>query len=202
MVKIWVVCNYWNLLTICKIISIYWGGKAIKSNKEVRNRVNEQIKVPEVRLINQEGKQLGVLGIREAQKMAEEVSLDLVEIQPNTDPPVVRIMDYGKFLFKQSKDRAVAKKKQKKVKIKEIKFRVATDDNDYGIKLQNIRKFLAEGDKVKVTVWFKGREVSHHELGLELLVKIRDDLLDSGKVEQFPNRLEGKQMVMVVTPKK
>lgn len=190
------------MLAICRIVSTYWGEKVIKSNKEVRNRVNEQIKVPQVRVINQDGKQLGVLGIQEAQKMADEVSLDLVEIQPNTDPPVVRIMDYGKFLFKQSKDRAVAKKKQKKIKIKEIKFRVTTDDNDYSIKLQNIRKFLAEGDKVKVTVWFKGREVSHHELGLDLLVKIRDDLLDSGKVEQFPHRLEGKQMVMVVTPKK
>lgn len=168
----------------------------------MRNRVNEQIKVPEVRVIDQEGKQLGVISIREAQQLADEVSLDLVEIQPNTSPPVVRIMDYGKFLFKQSKDKAVAKKKQKKVKIKEIKFRVSTDSNDYNIKLQNICKFLAEGDKVKVTVWFKGREVSHHELGLELLSKIRDDLADAGKIEQFPHRLEGKQMVMVVTPKK
>ena len=143
-----------------------------------------------------------MLSIREAQQVAEEASLDLVEIQPNVNPPVVRVMDYGKFLFKQSKDRAVAKKKQKKVKIKEIKFRVSTDDNDYGIKLLNIKKFLAEGDKVKVTVWFKGREISHHELGLELLVRVRDDLADAGKIEQFPDRLEGKQMIMVVTPKK
>lgn len=134
--------------------------------------------------------------------MAEEANLDLVEIQPNSEPPVVRIMDYGKFLFKQSKDKAVARKKQRKVKLKEIKFRVNTDLNDYSIKLQNIIKFLNEGDKVKVTVWFKGREISHHELGLSLLIKIRNDLNDFGKIEQFPDRVEGKQMVMVVTPKK
>lgn len=134
--------------------------------------------------------------------MAEEANLDLVEIQPNSEPPVVRIMDYGKFLFKQSKDKAVARKKQRKVKLKEIKFRVNTDNNDYSIKLQNIIKFLNEGDKVKVTVWFKGREISHHELGLDLLTKIRNDLTDFGKIEQFPDRVEGKQMVMVVTPKK
>ena len=134
--------------------------------------------------------------------MAEEVNLDLVEIQPNAEPPVVRIMDYGKFLFKQSKDKAVARKKQRKVKLKEIKFRVNTDNNDYSIKLQNIIKFLNEGDKVKVTVWFKGREISHHELGLDLLTKIRNDLTDFGKIEQFPDRVEGKQMVMVVTSKK
>lgn len=134
--------------------------------------------------------------------MAESQGLDLVEIQPNATPPVVRIMNYGKFLFKQNKDRAVAKKKQKKVKLKEIKFRVVTDDNDYAIKIQSIIKFLSEGDKVKVTVWFKGREIAHHELGLVLLAKIRDDLGESGKIEQFPERLEGKQMVMVITPKK
>ncbi len=178
------------------------GGKIIKSNKEGRNRINEQIRVLQVRLIDQNGKQLGVIGIREAQQAASEANLDLVEIQPNTDPPVVRIMDYGKFLFKQSKDRASAKKKQKKVKIKEIKFRISTDDNDYGIKLQSIRKFLAEGDKVKVIVWFRGREISHHELGLELLIKIREELTDVSKVDQFPERLEGKQMVMVLSSKK
>ena len=155
-----------------------------------------------MRLIDQVGKQLGVLSIQEAQQIARTASLDLVEIQPNAEPPVVRIMDYGKFLFKQSKERSTAKKKQKKIKTKEIKFRVSTDDNDYSIKVQNIRKFLAEGDKVKVTVWFKGREISHNELGLELLIKIRDELTDASKVDQFPDRLEGKQMIMVLSPKK
>jgi translation initiation factor IF-3 len=155
-----------------------------------------------VRLIDQNGKQLGVLSVREAQRIASEASLDLVEIQPNSDPPVARIMDYGKFLFKQNKDRNNAKKKQKKIKIKEIKFRTSTDDNDYDIKMHNIRKFLTEGDKVKVTVWFKGREISHHELGLELLIKIREELAEVGKVEQFPERLEGKQMIMVLSSKK
>lgn len=155
-----------------------------------------------MRLIDQNGKQLGVLSVREAQRIASEASLDLVEIQPNSDPPVARIMDYGKFLFKQNKDRNNAKKKQKKIKIKEIKFRTSTDDNDYDIKMHSIRKFLAEGDKVKVTVWFKGREISHHELGLELLIKIREELAEVGKVEQFPERLEGKQMIMVLSSKK
>lgn len=112
------------------------------------------------------------------------------------------MMDYGKFLFKQSKDRAVAKKKQRKIKLKEIKFRISTDNNDYSIKLQNIIKFLNEGDKVKVTVWFKGREISHHELGLDLLNRIKDDLAEHAKIEQFPERIEGKQMIMVVTSKK
>ena len=180
----------------------YIGGKIIKSNKEGRNRVNEQIRVLQVRLIDQEGKQLGILGIREAQRIAQEASLDLVEIQPNMDPPVVRIMDYGKFLFKQNKDRNTAKKKQKKIKIKEIKFRINTDDNDYDIKMHSIRKFLTEGDKVKVTIWFRGREISHHELGMDLLVKIRDALIDVSKVDQFPERLEGKQLVMVLSSKK
>lgn len=153
-------------------------------------------------MINQEGKQLGILNIKEARRVAEEVSLDLVEIQPNADPPVVRVMDYGKFIFKQSKDRANAKKKQRKVKLKEIKFRITTDHNDYGVKLQNIIKFLAEGDKVKVTVWFKGREISHSQFGLDLLARIRDDLGEVGKIENFPDRLEGKQMVMIIMPKK
>lgn len=174
----------------------------IKSSKEGRNRVNGQIKAIQVRVIDQNGKQLGVLGIREAQKLAEEANLDLVEIQPNVDPSVVRIMDYGKFLFKQNKDRNTAKKKQKKIKIKEIKFRTSTDHNDYEIKMHNIRKFLAEGDKVKVVVWFRGREISHHELGLELLIKIREELSEVSKVDQFPERLEGKQMIMVLSSKK
>lgn len=155
-----------------------------------------------VRVINQEGKQLGILSIKEAQRLAYEANLDLVEIQPNFEPPVVRIMDYGKFVFQQSKGKSTAKKKQKKVKLKEIKFRITTDNNDYSIKLQNIIKFLNDGNKVKVTVWFKGREISHHELGLDLLNKIKDALVECGKIEQFPEKLEGKQMVMVVSPKK
>lgn len=178
------------------------GGSAIKSYKETKNRVNEQIKAIEVRVISNEGEQLGIFSIKQAIAIAEEQGLDLVEIQPNTSPPVVRIMNYGKFLFKQNKDRAIAKKKQKKVKLKEVKFRVNTDSNDYEIKLQNIKKFLSEGDKVKVTVWFKGREISHCDLGMSLLSKIRDHILEVGKIEYFPEKLEGKQMVMVINPKK
>lgn len=125
-----------------------------------------------------------------------------MEIQPNSDPPVARIMDYGKFAFKQNKQRTAAKKKQKLVKVKEIKFRTTTDTNDYGVKLRNLRGFLEGGDKVKVTIWFRGREMAHHQLGITLLERIKNDLDDIGKVEFFPNKVEGRQLVMVLAPKK
>jgi translation initiation factor IF-3 len=124
-----------------------------------------------------------------------------VEIQPNADPPVTRIMDYGKFLFQQSKQRAAAKKKQKVIKIKEVKFRPNTDKGDYEVKLRNLRGFLHEGNKVKVTVWFKGREMTHQEFGLQLLEKIKEEVQDCSKIEFFP-KLEGKQLVMVLAPGK
>ena len=138
---------------------------------------------------------------REALEAAEQADLDLVEIQPNAEPPVARIMDYGKHLFQQNKQRAAAKKKQKQVKVKEMKFRPSTDTNDYEVKLRNLRGFLDAGDKVKVTVWFRGREMAHQELGATLLERVRDDLADVSKVEFFP-KLEGRQLVMVLAPKK
>lgn len=174
---------------------------SIGSKDSGRNRVNAQIRAPQVRLIGADGSQVGVVPLREARKAAEEAELDLVEISPNADPPVVRIMDYGKFLFQESKQRAVAKKKQKQVKIKEVKFRPGTDKADYEVKLRNLRSFLEEGDKVKVTIYFRGREITHQELGMKLLERVRDDLAEDGKVEFFP-KLEGRQLVMILAPKK
>lgn len=141
------------------------------------------------------------MSIKDARKAAEDVGLDLVEISPNADPPVVRIMDYGKFLFLESKQKAVAKKKQRQAKVKEVKFRPTTDKADYEVKLRNLRGFLEEGDKVKVTVFFRGREITHQGLGMKLLERVRDDLTEQGKVEFFP-KLEGRQLVMILSPKK
>lgn len=154
-----------------------------------------------MRLIGEDGSQIGVVPLKDARKMAEEAGLDLVEISPNADPPVVKVMDYGKFLYQESKEKAVAKKKQKRVKVKEVKFRPGTDKADYEVKLRNLRSFLEEGDKVKVTVFFRGREISHQELGMKLLERVKLDLAEEAKVEFFPN-LEGRQLVMVLAPKK
>jgi translation initiation factor IF-3 len=154
-----------------------------------------------VRLIDAEGQQVGVVSLREAQQKAQEADLDLVEIVPNAKPPVCRVMDYGKFLFEQNKKRQVAKKKQKQVQIKEIKFRPSTEEGDYQVKLRNLVRFLEEGDKAKITLRFRGREMSHQELGQKLLKRIEADLTEYGSVEQQP-KMEGRQMVMVVAPKK
>jgi translation initiation factor IF-3 len=125
-----------------------------------------------------------------------------VEISPKAEPPVLQIMDYGKFMYRESKQRAVAKKKQKQIKVKEVKFRPGTDKADYEVKLRNLRGFLEEGDKVKVTVFFRGREIAHQELGLKLLERVRNDLGEDAKVDFFPNQPEGRQLVMVLSPKK
>jgi translation initiation factor IF-3 len=168
-----------------------------KGGKQDRNRVNEQIKSPTVLLINAAGDKVGETDTRDALQLAREAALDLVEIQPNSKPPVAKIMDYGKFLFQQKKK----KKKPKELKLKEVKFRPVTDIGDYEVKLRNLRGFLDEGNKVKITVWFKGREMSHQELGRDLLEKIKADLEALGKVEFFP-KLEGKQLIMIMAPKK
>lgn len=154
-----------------------------------------------MRVIGADGSQVGVLARDEALRMAEEAELDLVEIQPNADPPVCRIMDFGKFKFEQQKKAHAAKRKTKQQEIKELKFRPTTDDGDYAIKLRNIRRFIAEGDKVKVNIRFKGREMAHTELGLEMARRLEADLKEDVIIEQFP-RLEGRQMVMMVAPKK
>ena len=133
--------------------------------------------------------------------MADEASLDLVEISPQAEPPVCKVMDYGKFKFEEQKKRQAARKKQKQIQVKEIKFRPGTDIGDYNVKLRNLIKFLTEGDKVKVTLRFRGREMAHQELGRELLKRVETDLVELGTVEQFP-KMEGRQMVMVLAPKK
>jgi translation initiation factor IF-3 len=153
-----------------------------------------------LRLIDAEGKQLGIVTLQDALQAAKEANLDLVEIQPNTEPPVAKIEDFGKRLFELKKQRAATKKKQKQIKLKEQKFRPSTDTNDYEVKLRNLRGFLENGDRVKITVWFRGREMAHQDLGMKLLERVKVDLADLGKVDFFP-KLEGKQLVMILAPK-
>ena len=152
-------------------------------------------------MINAEGEQVGIVPISEALRIADEDELDLVEIVPLAKPPVCRIMDYGKYVFNQNKKKHAAKKKQKQIHVKEIKFRPGTDQGDYEVKLRHLTKFLSEGDKVKVTLRFRGREMAHQELGSQMLKRIETDLAQYGAVEQFP-KLEGRQMVMVLAPKR
>ncbi|OED40035.1 translation initiation factor IF-3 [Chromatiales bacterium (ex Bugula neritina AB1)] len=152
-------------------------------------------------MIRQDGEQVGVVPVGDAIKTAEEAGLDLVEISPNVDPPVCKIMDYGRFKFELNKKQHSAKKKQKQVQLKEIKFRPGTEDADYQVKLKNLVKFLENGDKTKVTLRFRGREMAHRDLGLKLLKRVEADLSELAVVEQFP-KLEGRQMVMVLAPKK
>ncbi|ACK80655.1 MULTISPECIES: translation initiation factor IF-3 [Acidithiobacillus] len=169
------------------------------TEKEVN--INREITAARVRLIGVEGEQLGVLSFMEAIAAAEEAELDLVEIAPQADPPVCRIMDYGKFRFQESKRQHDAKRRQKQTQVKEIKFRPRTDDADYQIKLRNILRFIEDGDRAKITLRFRGREMSHPELGMELLNRVERDLTEVGVVEQRP-RMEGRQMVMIVAPRK
>jgi len=152
-------------------------------------------------LIGADGGQAGILSIDEAQQMAEEANLDLVEIVPNAAPPVCRVMDYGKFLFEESKKRHAAKKKQKQIQVKEVKFRPGTDEGDYQVKLRNIIRFLSVGDKAKITLRFRGREMAHQDLGRKLLQRIEKELQEYGAVEQYP-KMEGRQMIMVIAPLK
>ena len=154
-----------------------------------------------MRVVNHDGEQLGIVSIEKANQLAEEAKLDLVEIAPNAEPPVCRIMDYGKFRFEEGKKLQQAKKKQKQIQVKEIKFRPGTDIGDYKIKLRKLTEFLEEGDRVKVTLRFRGREMAHQELGLELLQRVKHDLDEFGVVEQEP-KSEGRMMVMVIAPKK
>jgi len=156
---------------------------------------------PEVRLSGPENEPLGVVSLMEALRQAGELDVDLVEISATANPPVCRLMDYGKFKYQEQKKAADAKSKQTVIEIKEIKFRPGTDDGDYNIKMRNIRRFLAEGDKCKITLRFRGREITHQELGMALLNRIRTDLADTILVEQFP-KLEGRQMIMMIAPGK
>ena len=164
-------------------------------------RINGEINAPEIRLVGTEGEQLGIVSLATAMTMAEQAEVDLVEIAPLAKPPVCRLMDYGKFKYRESKKQHEAKLKQKQIQVKEIKFRPGTDEGDYQVKLRNLVRFLTEGDKAKVTLRFRGREMSHQELGVALLKRVEADRAEYGMVEQYP-KLEGRQMIMVLGPKK
>ncbi len=154
-----------------------------------------------MRLIGADGEQAGVVPVSDALQIAEDANLDLVEISPNADPPVCRVMDYGKFRYTANKKKHEAKKKQKQISVKEVKFRPGTDIGDYSVKLRNLIRFLSEGNKTKVTLRFRGREMAHQELGLEMLKRVESDLDEIGIVEQYP-KMEGRQMVMVIAPRR
>ena len=164
-------------------------------------RVNDRIRAPEIRLIGAEGENVGVVTPERALQMAEEAGLDLVEISPNASPPVCKIMDYGKFKYEQQKRESEARKKQKTIEVKEVKFRPNTDTHDYDVKMRNVTRFLEAGDKVKVTLRFRGREMAHQNLGRELLERVADEVEGLGKVENMP-KMEGRQMVMMIGPAK
>ena len=162
--------------------------------------MNEDIRVPQVRLIDEEGEMQGVMTARDAIQRAYSVGLDLLEISPNADPPVVKILDYGKFKYEQQKKKNEAKKKQKVIEIKEIKVRPNIDENDYQVKMRAMKSFIEEGDKVKVTLRFRGREMAHQDIGIRVLERIRAELETATKVEQMP-RMENRQMIMVLAPR-
>ena len=163
-------------------------------------RVNDEIRAPQVRLIDQDGEMQGVMSARDAWLRAQAVGLDLLEISPNADPPVVKILDFGKYKYELQKKKNEAKKKQKVIEIKEIKVRPNIDENDYQVKMRAMKSFIGEGDKVKVTLRFRGREMAHQEIGVRVLERIRSEMDPLTKVEQMP-RMENRQMVMVLTPK-
>ncbi|UZD92587.1 translation initiation factor IF-3 [Cognatishimia activa] len=162
-------------------------------------RINDRIRAPEIRLIGAEGENVGVVHPAKALQMARDAELDLVEISPNANPPVCKIMDYGKFKYEQQKRESEARKKQTTIQVKEVKFRPNTDTHDYDVKMRNVVKFLEKGDKVKVTLRFRGREMAHQNLGRELLERVAEDTKEIGKVENFP-KMEGRQMIMLIGP--
>lgn len=171
----------------------------IAATKRVRR--NEEIEASKVRVIDAEGEQAGVMPVSDAIVVAKNVGLDLVEVSPNADPPVCRIMDFGKYLFEQNKKAQNSKRKQKQVHVKEIKFRPGTDEGDYKIKLRKLTEFLEHGDKTKITLRFRGREMAHQDIGANLLARVRKDLEEYAVVEQMP-QMEGRQMIMVMAPRK
>lgn len=170
-------------------------------SSEKRARRNGEIMAPRVRVIGPDNQQIGIMNTHEATLYAQEAGMDLVEVSPTAEPPVCRVMDFGKYLFELNKKQQTARKKQKQIQVKEVKFRPTTDEGDYRIKLRNLTRFLTEGDKAKVTIRFRGREMLHQELGTGLIERIRDDLAQEAQVEQFP-KLEGRHLVMVLSPKK
>ncbi|MDA9557885.1 translation initiation factor IF-3 [Vibrio sp.] len=179
------------------------GGRRGPVTKTNPHRLNDEIRgVREVRLTGADGEAVGIVSIQDALSAADEAGMDLVEISPNAEPPVCRVMDYGKFLFEKSKAAKEQKKKQKQIQIKEIKFRPGTDIGDYQVKLRNLTRFLEDGNKVKVTIRFRGREMAHQEIGVDVLERLKVDTAELAVVESFPTRIEGRQMIMVLAPKK
>lgn len=163
-------------------------------------RVNEDISIPQVRLVDENGEQVGVVATQEALERAFTAGLDLVEVSPNADPPVCKIIDFGKLKYQEQKKANVARKRQKTIDVKEIKLRPTIDEHDYEVKMRNARRFIDDGDKVKVTLRFRGREMAHQELGAKVLQRVRDELDEIAKVEQMP-KMEGRQMIMVIAPR-
>jgi translation initiation factor IF-3 len=168
-------------------------------SRDTGPRVNDKIRANEIRLIGADGENAGVVPPRTALEMAEQAGLDLVEISPNANPPVCKIMDYGKYKYEQQKRESEARKKQKVIEVKEVKFRPGTDTHDYDVKMRNVLRFLEDGDKVKVTLRFRGREMAHQDLGRDLLERISEDVKEYGRVENMP-KMEGRQMVMIIGP--
>ena len=169
------------------------------TNFEDAYKINNQIEASSIRVIDHDGKMIGIVSLEKGLSLANEVGLDLVEVSPNAKPPVCKVIEYGKFKYAAQKKAAEARKKQKVIEVKEIKYRPNIDNNDYEIKLKSLRKFINAGDKVKVTMRFRGRELAHQELGVKVLERIREDLNETVKIEQFP-KLEGKQMVQIFAP--
>jgi translation initiation factor IF-3 len=163
-------------------------------------RINQEITSLKVRLVDERGEMLGVVNRADALTRATEAGLDLVEIAANADPPVCKILDFGKYKYEEQKKKNEARKKQKVIEVKEIKLRPGIDDHDYDVKMRSMHKFIDEGDKVKVTMRFRGRELAHQELGMDVLMRVRDDLVEVAKIESHP-RMEGRQMTMVLSPK-
>ena len=190
-------------------VALIWNNQRIKTigrrphnappQRDTGPRINERIRASEIRLIGADGENVGVVTPERAMVMADDAGLDLVEISPNANPPVCKIMDYGKFKYETQKKEAEARKKQKIIEIKEVKFRPNTDNHDYDVKMRNVFKFLENGDKVKITLRFRGREMAHQQLGRELLERVAEDTKESGRVENFP-KMEGRQMVMLIGP--
>ena len=176
-----------------------WKERRIVQGKRVRR--NAEINSPQIRVIGPNGEQVGIMTVQDALRSAEGSGLDLVEVAPGAEPPVCRIMDYGKFVFEQNKKAQSARRKQKQIQVKEVKFRPGTEEGDYQVKLRNLIKFLTQGDKAKITLRFRGREMVHQEIGMELLKRVQQDLEEHGSVEQVP-LMEGRQMVMVIGPRK
>jgi translation initiation factor IF-3 len=184
--------------TLLVAVELFWRIKKIATDEK---RLNGEITAREVRLTGADGEQVGIVPLAKAIELAEEADLDLVEISAQASPPVCRIMDYGKYVFETNKQKQIAKKKQKQIQVKEVKFRPGTEEGDYRVKLRNLTRFLEEGNKTKVSLRFRGREMAHQNLGLKLLVRVAEDLKELSVIEQHPKK-EGRQMIMVLAPSK